>query len=293
MESIEGELFRFFEDDKNLLAFVSTCGSTPERPRPVCRHAVILVAGLGDGFMSLSYTTFLSRQLLQLDFSLVQVNLSSSFNQFGFSSLQQDCKEIGWLVAALKSRYNFEHVILMGHSTGSQDALYFLRYGDPELVQHVNAVILQGVVSDRDVMETFEQTPQMKKEAQLLAGQGRGACFLSERLYDAPITAERFLSLIGRLTPDDMFSVDLTEEELRPIFAVVKVPVLMCFSEEDEYVPDASQQRTVVGRMVTVLKKRGVPVECVYLPGDHGLTKKQFYQPFVEKVCDFIQACVT
>ena len=31
----------------------------PERPRPVCRNMVILMAGLRDGFMSLRYTTFL------------------------------------------------------------------------------------------------------------------------------------------------------------------------------------------------------------------------------------------
>lgn len=293
MESIEGELFRFCEEDKNLLAFVSTCGSSFEGSRRVCRHALIFVPGLTDGFMSLNYTTYLSRQLQQLDFSLVQVNLSSSFNQFGFSSLQQDCKEIGKLVAALKSRYGFKYLLFMGHSTGAQDVLFFLRYGDSDLTKQVNAVILQGAVSDRDIMKTFDQTPQMKKEAQLLAEQKRKECFLSDRLYDAPVTAERFLSLSGRLTPDDMFSVDLTEEELGPIFTAVNVPILMYFSESDEYIPDADRQRALSDKIVAVLKKQGVQVECVHLPGDHGLSTKQFYQPFIDQVLEFIQANFT
>ena len=279
MASVDGEMFCFHEENKNLLAFVS---------QRKCSHAFVLLGGLGDGFMSLSYTSYLSSELRELDFSLVQVNLSSSFNQFGFSSLQQDCKELCWLVSAIKDRYHFQSIVLSGHSTGNQDLLYLLRHGNPDITKHVTAIVLQGAVSDRDVMETFEETLRMTKEASALVEQGKQMQFLSDRLYDAPVTAERFLSLVGRLTPDDMFSVDLTEEELTPILAV-KVPILMCFSKEDEYVPKPDQQRELTDRMVNVLKKQGVAVECVYLAGDHGLTKKQFYQPFVEQVCNFLQ----
>ena len=285
--AIEGEMFGFCEQNKNLVAFVSTCKNPSKR---ICSNAVILLPGLGDGFMSLSYTWFLQMRLQTLDFSLVQVNLSSSFNQFGFSSLQQDCKEIGQLVGAIKTRYNFQRIVLIGHSTGNQDVLYFLRHGDPQLTRHVSAIILQGAVSDRDVMATFEETPRMTKESSELVKQGKGDHFLSDRLYDAPITAERYCSLIGRLTPDDMFSVDLTEEELRGVLGAIKVPVLMCFSEEDEYTPNPAQQRALTERMVTVLTSQGVAVECVFVPGDHGLTSKQYYQPYVEQVCSFIQA---
>ena len=120
---------------------------------------------------------------------------------------------------------------MIGHSTGNQDVLYFLRHGDPDFTQHVSAIILQGAVSDRDVMVTFEETPRMTKESSELVREGKGDRFLSDRLYDAPVTAERYSSLIGRLTPDDMFSVDLTEEELKGVLGAVKVPVLMCFMQ--------------------------------------------------------------
>ena len=53
----------------------------------------------------------------------------------------------------------------------------------------------------------------------------------------------RLLSLAGRLTEDDMFSTDLTEEELDPILNSVKIPIQLCFSENDEYVPDISAQK--------------------------------------------------
>ena len=285
--SIEGEMFGFCKKDKNLVAFVSTCKEPYKR---ICTNAVILLPGLGDGFMSLSYTWFLKLELQKIDFSLVQVNLSSSFNQFGFSSLKQDSKEIGKLIDALKTRYNFQRIVMIGHSTGNQDVLYFLRHGDPHLTQHVSAIILQAAVSDRDVMVTFKETPRMTNESSELVREGKGDHFLSDRLYDAPITADRYSSLIGRLTPDDMFSVDLREEELKGVLGAVKVPVLMCFSEEDEYVPNRAEQRAMTDRMVSVLTGQGVIVKCVFMPGDHGLTSKHYYQPFVEQVCGFIQA---
>jgi len=40
-----------------------------------------------------------------------------------------------------------------------------------------------------------------------------------------------------------MFSVDLREDELEPILTPVRVPILLCFSEHDEYVPDKVGQK--------------------------------------------------
>ena len=61
--------------------------------------------------------------------------------------------------------------------------------------------------------------------------------------------------MTGRLTDDDMFSTDLTESELDPILSSVKVPILLCFSENDEYVPDKAAQKELAQRMVNVLKR--------------------------------------
>ena len=96
----------------------------------------------------------------------------------------------------LKTRYGFRNIALLGHSTGAQDALYFLRYGKPETTSLVNGVILQGGVSDRDAALKMEpvatQVSPMIEEAKTLVSEGKGEIILSERIYGvAPITANR------------------------------------------------------------------------------------------------------
>ena len=285
---MEGQMFRFGSTydagDRHLVGFVSV-----DSEHKTCKNVLILVPGLSDGFMSMAYTEYLSNELVKMDFSVVQVNLSSSFQQYGISSLKKDCQELTKLLAALKERYRFEKVIVLGHSTGAQDALYYMRYG--EMASCVDGVVLQGAVSDREIIATFERTPHMLQEAKKLIAEGKHTTLLSERLEDAPITAERFLSLTGRLTDDDMFSTDLTEAELQPILSSVKVPILLCFSADDQYVPDKTAQKDFAQRMVAVLRK-SCQVECQYLPGEHGLAKPEHYQPFVNAVCQFLVSYV-
>ena len=62
----------------------------------------------------------------------------------------------------------------------------------------------------------------MLKEAQALKEEGKEDAFLSEKLFGAPLTAYRFLSLAGRLTDDDMFSVDLMKEGLETILSPMR-----------------------------------------------------------------------
>lgn len=107
-------MFRFTSRDKNLLGFMSvTSKSTPYT------NALILIAGQTDGFLSLNYTPFLATKLRTKDYSLIQVNLSSSFNQFGFNSLYSDVEDLTELVSFLKDKYKFKKMVFMGSSTGT------------------------------------------------------------------------------------------------------------------------------------------------------------------------------
>lgn len=278
---MNGYMFHYCEEDRSLVAFVSV-----NKDQTVCRNALILIPGLCDGFMTLRYTKHLSSELMKIGYSLVQVNLSSSFRQYGFSSLKTDAAELAKLVKKIKQIYKFEQICMLGHSTGAQGVVFFVRHEDT--ANSIDAIILQGAVSDRDFLATETQTPRMLKEAQALKEDGREDAFLSERVFGAPVTAYRFLSLAGRLTDDDMFSVDLTEEELEPILSPVKIPILLCFSEHDQYVPDVPSQKAVAERMVKSLKKKSPRVECRYFTGDHGLSKLEYHEPFVECVCGFL-----
>lgn len=274
--------------DGQLLAFVSTqlqsssTGSTPG----VCSNAVILIPGLTDGIMSMCYTQQLNTALLSIDYSLVQINISSSFYQFGFQSLEQDKKDIAAIVKYLKNEYKFNKIILCGHSTGCQDILFLLRYGN--ISSLIDGVVLQGGVSDRDgIMGLMAEAPEMLSEARELERAGKVDHFLTLKHCNAPITAARFLSLAGRLTDDDMFSIDLTEEELAPILNCVKVPILLVYSGKDEYVPDIEGQRVFANRMVKVLKESSPLVELEYIEeADHGLSTGS--DAFVKLMINFI-----
>ncbi len=169
--------------------------------------------------------------------------------------------------------------------TGCQDILYFLRHS--VLSNTIDAVILQGAVSDRDYITTLPETQGMLQQARELKQSNQGEICLSERYFDAPITANRYLSLAERLGDDDMFSLDLTEAELIPILSAVKIPIALCFSGQDEYVLDRDGQRVFAERMVGVLQRNAPRVECRYFDGDHMLTRPEYHQTFVDFVSDF------
>lgn len=276
-------MYNFSKEDKNLVAFVSV-GHGHE----LCRNALVLIPGLGDGFMSMGYSGELARELWDVNYSLVQVQISSSFMQFGFSSIQKDCEELTALVLFLKEQLSFMKIVLLGHSTGAQDSVYFLSHST--MKEHIGGVILQGAVGDRDYMLSDPTILEMLDEAKKLKGEGKESVFLRNFLYAAPVTAGRFLSLAGRLSEEDMFSVDLTEEELHAILGHIKIPISLCFSSGDEYVPDHPAQKELASRMVKVLKAGGSSVvECKYYAGDHGLSEKTMYLPFVHDVVSFLR----
>ena len=201
--------------------------------------------------MTLKYTEHLSKELLKIDCSLVQVNLSSSFLQFGISSLQSDSKELTQLVKYIKNEFCFQKIIFLGHSTGTQDALFFAKHSDASVM--IDGFILQAPISDRDIMAGMESTPHMLEEARKLKIEGRMDALLSEKLEGAPITASRYLSLAERLGDDDMFSVDLSKEEMKSIIPNIQVPISLCYSAHDEFVPDMEGLKDMAKRLADIL----------------------------------------
>ena len=274
-------MFRYSAEDKNLIGFVSLTSS-----RTVCSNALILVPGLTDGLMSMNYTEHLSKELIAINFSLVQVNLSSSFYQFGISSLQNDSKELTQLIKYIKDEYNFQKIVFLGSSTGTQDALWFAKHS--EAYKLIDGFILQAPISDRDIMAEMDSTPRMLEEACKLRAAGRPDALLSEKFEGAPITAYRYLSLAERLGDDDMFSVDLNTEELKSILPKVQVPIALCYSAEDECVPNMEGLRETAKRLRAILEETSPKVDVKYFSGDHGLSKPEYYLPFVEYVCHFV-----
>lgn len=86
------------------------------------RNAVIFVGGLTDGPHSVPYIRTVARTLEacdDLDYSLFEIRIRSSFIGFGTSSLFNDVEDISSLVTYLRS-IDREKVVLFGHSTGCQ-----------------------------------------------------------------------------------------------------------------------------------------------------------------------------
>lgn len=86
------------------------------------RNAMIYIGGLTDGPHTTEYIRLVGQALdkrRDLDYSLFEIRMRSSYQGFGTSSLKQDVEDISSLVKYLRS-IGREKVVLMGHSTGTQ-----------------------------------------------------------------------------------------------------------------------------------------------------------------------------
>ncbi|KAJ4868911.1 alpha/beta-Hydrolases superfamily protein [Raphanus sativus] len=179
------------------------------------KQQVIFIGGLTDGLLATDYLEPLAIALDKEKWSLVQLLMSSSYSGFGTSSLKQDAQEIDQLISYLINKENSEGVVLLGHSTGCQDIVYYMGT-NAACSRAVRAAILQAPVSDREYKATLPETPAMIDLAANMIKEGR-AEELMPREADpcAPISAYRYHSLCAYMGDDDMFSSDLSDDQLK------------------------------------------------------------------------------
>eukprot|EP00124_Ichthyophonus_hoferi_P004618 Ihof_evm1s531 gene=Ihof_evmTU1s531 len=249
---------------------------------------LVVIGGLGDGFFATQYVTDLVDAMTVKGYSVVQVLMRSSYSMYGSMSLSDDVDDLDGLVATLNERYQGEHeeklpqIILLGHSTGCQDIIAYLRDGIGK--EFVTAAVLQAPVSDREYMMTLPETPSFVTIAQDMLKAGQGDCFLPRDAWSVPITAARYCSLAGRTTPDDMFSSDLTDAELVAIYEHITVPTLWVWGTEDEYMPDTIDKHRLGERIEWAIK---CDSECLFIKGGNHKLDKHADQ-LVEEVSNFI-----
>ena len=227
---------------------------------------MIVIGGLGDGLLTVPFLSSLAEALEDTDWSLFQVLLSSSFTGWSLSRLGRDAEEVGQCVDYVRNYKQTQlgdkaapKVVIMGHSTGSQDTLHYLYMPNPLPVDPVfdgglrhlvrpavDGAILQAPVSDREVIQHVVQqasegsTPAelegvllqlINMTKQMTYSDGQDVILplnLTSKLglTDAPISARRFLSLVSPDSPehpqeDDLFSSDLTDQRLEETFGVI------------------------------------------------------------------------
>ncbi|KAL6839098.1 hypothetical protein ACP4OV_031152 [Aristida adscensionis] len=248
-------------------------------------HQVIFIGGLTDGLLATNYLEPLSIALEVEKWSLVQPLLSSSYTGYGISSLEQDALELDQLISYLINKENSEGVILLGHSTGCQDIVHYMRTNFA-CSKAVSGVILQAPVSDREYRATLPETAEMIDLASKMIIEGRGMDLMPrEANPDAPITAYRYHSLFSYMGDDDMFSSDLSEDQLRQRLGHMSTTQCqVIFSMGDEYVPEYVDKKALVDRLCRALGgAEKVEIEW----GDHALSNR--VQEAVRAIVDFVK----
>ena len=196
------------------------------------------------------------------------------------------------LMRYLNAHRSGETFALVGHSTGCQNSIHFLRNGDDDMVARTKSVALQAPVSDREhaMMEpNYEENiglaRQMKKG-------GKGEEMMPRFAFWAPITASRFASLQDVGGDDDFFSFDLSDEEMAERLGHVGAwgrkhsgYLLAAYSGADEYVPDHVDKDKLLERMCSAMNgpdgakdakegdKRPVATPLMIATANHNLSE--------------------
>lgn len=294
--SFQGTLFSYYcVSPLNLVAFESSpygVSSTPDVDA-LSKNKCILIGGLSDGLIPTPYTSKLEKMCHSIGWSLVQPLISSSYLGFGHGSLSRDTEEMDHLINYLAVHRSAENVCIVGHSTGCQNSVHFMKHGNKELQTLVKVIALQAPVSDREsamlqtkYSENIDHALQLKKE-------GKGDELMPRNSFWAPITASRFVSLQHKSGVDDMFSSDLTDVELMERLGHIgkhhHLHALVAFSGSDEYVPDHVDKDLLLERMCGAMNRLCDPSSLVATPlmipnGNHNLKGEDDSDIFTEEL---------
>ncbi|KAL7418990.1 hypothetical protein Q5752_006674 [Cryptotrichosporon argae] len=209
-------------------------------------RAVVFIGGLTNGLASVPYLEALGESLHGAGWKLVQPHWSSAYDGYGTGSLDRDVSELSSLVTHLRAQ-GLETIVLMGHSTGSQDVIHYVLTSTAP----VDGGIMQAPVSDReyfavDTSDFAARWTRALPEATRLVEAGRGAELLPREFEVQAgfrMSAYRLWSLLSPVGDDDYFSTDIPlisnthPHPLAATFGKLDRPVLALFSEKDEFRP--------------------------------------------------------
>ncbi|UNI21360.1 hypothetical protein JDV02_007356 [Purpureocillium takamizusanense] len=218
---------------------------------PSSKNAIIFIGGLGDGPHSTPYIRVVAKHLedaRELDYSVFEIRLRSSFIGYGTSSLEEDVEGISALVKYLRS-IGRKKIVLFGHSTGCQDCMEYTDYARHNN-EPVDGFVLQAPVSDREGLESVYSDYQASIDlaSQRIAEGRANDCLPSDKvppMLAVPMTAYRLHSLCAKGGDDDYFSSDLDAEKVSRFWGRFKEPVLVLHSGKDEFVPGHIDQEAL------------------------------------------------
>lgn len=132
-------------------------------------------------------------------------------------------------------------IILVGHSTGSQKAIYYLSQNNTK--KDVSHVVLLSPLSDfAGVLSRLglEEYEMILKIAKALVDQGSPHVLLPSSIWAEPIDAQRFLSLYTPVSDEDIFSYPTPDKDT--LLSVVTIPLTVILGGKDEFADRPTQE---------------------------------------------------
>lgn len=273
-------------------------------------NVVLFIGGLSDGLLTVPYLPRLAESIGSIDsehgkWVLVQALISSSYLGWGTGSLEADAKELSLLVKYLRSESggSRKKIVLMGHLTGCQDAMQYLtklcKKADVSEDVLLDGVILQAPVSDREAVAHYmggakKLEPLLEKCEKEYLSVGKSKYILPHEfdIFETPVTAYRFYSLMSVRGDDDYFSSDLNSDDFKQTFGVFDRPLLVLYGSKDECVPSFIDRERLVELWKNATdSKYWSPLSKVLKGASHNIgptSDEGTIEDFLETVQNFI-----
>lgn len=212
------------------------------------------MGGLGDGLGSVDFLGDIVRALDGTEWSIFSLILSSAYGGWGMGRLGSDIDEMAQCVDYIREykepQFGAGKVVIMGHSTGSQDVMHYINCANPRPAHPVfdrayapitrtpvDGAIMQAPVSDREGIlwvvkcGTERDSPAAMRELYNTAVENARRNTYEEELgvdtivplsvtgrigypTTAPVSSRRFLSLVSPDSPEKPEEDDLFSSDL-------------------------------------------------------------------------------
>ncbi|BGP40763.1 hypothetical protein JCM10450v2_004764 [Rhodotorula kratochvilovae] len=268
--------------------------SSSSSPSPL----VVFIGGLGDTLLSTPYLPKLAKTLDKQGWRLAQASISSSGHAWGGANVAQDAKELAQVTRYFKER-GASKIVLMGSSTGCQDAIAYLHASRdfPELA----GVVLQAPVSDREIEAVQKLVDSIDPDAPSPSDPLSFVPPAWSRLFHCKsgVTYARWRSLTVKPASDDIdlavsedfFSSDLSDTRLRNVFAPVTCPLLVVLSGNDSSYPP--QVKSALPSLLERFRSAAPtisPQSTILNGAGHTLGDGVHADQFAERVSAFVAA---
>ena len=215
----------------------------PQKPKRV----IVFVHGLGGSVFSMRRVldSLISRDTAVFTFNNRGHDLMSDFVRTGGKAALERAGKAHEVftecVDDIQGAVNFvqkkgiKDIFLTGHSTGCQKSIYWASQKNGG--RAVKGIILLAPISDYEAelhRKGKVKIARAEKYAKALVRKGKKHELLPSLLWHEVMDAQRFLSLYTKVTPENTFPYGRPEQAPKAL-ASVKVPVLVCWGEKDEY----------------------------------------------------------